>query len=329
MYPLLLQPTVKNYLWGGQRLAAEFHIATDGNTAAEAWMLSCNDAGETVIRNGPDSGRTLADVLFGAAESALGTSFSLSRYFPFLIKLIDAGRDLSVQVHPGDLYAQIHEGGFGKNEAWYILDAEEGATILYGFTRRITREELRERVADQTLEEVLRKVPVKRGDVIYVPAGTVHAVGAGILLAEVQQNSDSTYRLFDYGRTDKNGKPRELHVEKALDVAILEPSFDPEPVHFREETGYSSAVLASCSAFTSEIVRIDTFADFSCGPHSFFSVIVTRGDGRILFANRDYGSDGEMELPKGTSLFLPAGTGDFRMIGECEILLTSQGPAAT
>ncbi len=328
MYPTKLQPAVKNYLWGGRRLAQEFNIASNDPSIAEAWMLSCHSAGESRILNGPFGGQTLGSVLFGEAETALGTSASLAGYFPFLIKLIDAGKDLSVQVHPDDAYAQAHEGGFGKTEVWYVLDAAEGASIRYGFTRTVTKEEIRQRIDAQTLDEVLRKIPVKRGDCIFVPPGTVHAIGAGILIAEVQQNSDATYRLFDYGRTDKQGNVRELHVDKALDVALLEPSPDPAPVEIQERNGYTISLLASCPAFTSELVQIESFAELHCGTYSMVSAVVTGGSGRILFANRTYGSDGEMEIRKGTSVFLPAGTGDFRIEGKCEVLLTARGRIA-
>ena len=328
MYPTKLQPAVKNYLWGGKRLAQEFNIASKDPSIAEAWMLSCHSAGESRILNGPLSGRTLGEVLFGEAETALGTSASLAGYFPFLIKLIDAGKDLSVQVHPDDAYAQAHEGGFGKTEVWYVLDAAEGASIRYGFTRTVTKEAIRQRIEAQTLDEVLRKIPVKRGDCIFVPPGTVHAIGAGILIAEVQQNSDATYRLFDYGRKDKQGNVRELHVDKALDVALLEPSPDPAPVEIQERNGYAISLLASCPAFTSELVQIESFAELHCGTYSMVSAVVTGGSGRILFANRTYGSDGEMEIRKGTSVFLPAGTGDFRIEGKCEVLLTARGRIA-
>lgn len=328
MYPTKLQPAVKNYLWGGKRLSAEFNIASKDPSIAEAWMLSCHNAGESRILNGPSSGKTLGEVLFGDAETALGTSSSLAGYFPFLIKLIDAGKDLSVQVHPDDSYAQVHEGGFGKTEVWYVLDAEEGASIRYGFTRTVTKEEIRQRIASQTFDEVLRKIPVKRGDVIFVPPGTVHAIGAGILIAEVQQNSDATYRLYDYGRKDKEGNLRDLHIDKALDVACLEPAPDLKPVEILERQGYATALLASCPAFTSELVRVRTAADFCCGTYSMISIVVTAGSARIHFANRGYGSDGEMEIRKGTSIFLPAGTGDFRIEGTCEVLMTARGKIA-
>ena len=329
MYPTKLQPAVKNYLWGGKRLAQEFNIASKDPSIAEAWMLSCHSNGESRILNGPLSGQTLGEVLFGEAETALGTSASLAGYFPFLIKLIDAGKDLSVQVHPDDAYAQAHEGGFGKTEVWYVLDAAEGASVRYGFTRAVTKEEIRQRIASQTLDEVLRKIPVRRGDVIFVPPGTVHAIGAGILIAEVQQNSDATYRLFDYGRTDQSGKLRQLHIEKALDVAILEPAPDLKPVEMQDREGYEISLLALCAAFTSELARIRSFAEFHVGTYSMVSAVVTGGAGRILFANRSFGSDGEMEIRKGTSVFLPAGTGNFRIEGKCEVLLTARGRIAT
>ena len=213
---LKLKPGCKDYIWGGQRLKTDFGIQSGLNPLSEAWVLSCHPDGPSVLADGPDKGMTLRAWLDKAGKEALGTACEAFEDFPMLIKLIDAKKDLSIQVHPSDAYALEHEGQYGKTEMWVVLDAEPGASLYYGFDREVSLEEFSSRVSDGTLTEVLRKVPVKPGDVFFIPSGTLHAIGAGLVIAEIQQNSNVTYRVFDYGRLGADGKPRPLHVEKAL-----------------------------------------------------------------------------------------------------------------
>jgi len=218
MYPLLLKPPVKDYLWGGSRLKTEFGFQTEKEIAAEAWVLSCHKDGSCIVSNGEFAGKTLPEVLELWGDNALGEKATKFPYFPLLIKLIDAKQKLSIQVHPDDEYALANEGEFGKTEMWYVVDCDEGAELIYGFSENISKEEFERRIKDNTLTEVCNSVPVHKGDVFFISAGTLHAIGEGILIAEVQQNSNTTYRVSDYRLIDADGKPRPMHIEKAVDV---------------------------------------------------------------------------------------------------------------
>lgn len=199
-----LRPACKSYIWGGRRLIEEYGKGDGAGNLAESWELSCHPDGPSIAADGPYAGRSLPEILAERPEFAGRAVESLGR-FPVLVKLIDAARDLSVQVHPDDAYALKHEGQLGKTEMWYIIDAEPGAGLYCGFRREVTPAQLHTAIEGNTLCELLRRVPVKAGDVVFIPAGTVHAIGAGILLAEIQQSSSVTYRLYDYGRWARTG----------------------------------------------------------------------------------------------------------------------------
>ena len=219
---LKLNAPCKDYIWGGNRLREEYGKVSDADKIAESWELSCHKDGQSVIANGKDKGKTLSEYV-AENKNALGTACDRFEYFPILIKLIDAKDNLSVQVHPDNDYAMRVEGEYGKTEMWYIVDCEEGSQLIYGFDKEISREEFADRIKNNTLLEVTNNVPVHKGDVFFIESGTLHAIGKGILIAEIQQNSNTTYRVYDYGRVGKDGKPRELHIEKAIDVTELCP----------------------------------------------------------------------------------------------------------
>ena len=214
---LKLAPACKDYLWGGTKLITDYGKRYDGARLAETWDLSGHPDGPSVLASGPDAGKTLAEYL-AAHPGALGEHGRKFAELPVLIKLIDAAKDLSIQVHPDDAYARAHEGQNGKTEMWYVLSAAPDAFLYCGFSRDISRDELKRRIADNTLPEVLRRVNVKAGDTVFIPAGTIHAICRGIVVAEVQQSSNVTYRVCDYGRLGPDGKPRALHIAQALDV---------------------------------------------------------------------------------------------------------------
>ena len=221
-----LYPVFKDYLWGGTRLREEYGKKSDLAKVAESWELSCHKDGVSSIGlAGMDATKPVPLTEFirirGKAE-VLGTRPAAFPNFPVMIKLIDAKDNLSVQVHPDDRYAMREEGSVGKTEMWYIVDCDEGAELLYGFDHEVTAEEVRKAALDNTLPQLCNHVPVHKGDVFWINAGTLHAIGKGIVIAEIQQNSNLTYRLYDYGRTDKDGNPRELHLDKALDVLWFE-----------------------------------------------------------------------------------------------------------
>lgn len=274
----MLEPACKDYLWGGSRLKSEYGVRYDGEVLAEAWELSCHPDGPSRIADGPYAGKTLQEYIEKNGWQVLGTNCESYDRFPVLIKLIDAKQNLSVQVHPDDSYALSHEGQYGKTEMWVVCDAEPGAQLYYGFEKEISRDEFRARIEDGTLTEVLHAVPVKKGDVLFIAPGTIHAIGAGILIAEVQQNSNVTYRVFDYGRVGKDGKKRALHIEQALDVTKTAP--------VKMNAG-SYPHLASCDYFTVDRLLLDgrytSLAEGTIDETSFLSVLVLGGEGISAF----------------------------------------------
>ena len=214
-----LRSVYQQYIWGGTKIRDELHKDTgDLSRIAESWEVSTHPAGRSIVASGAFQGLTLNEYFDKVGWITAGSYANKNHQLPILIKYIDAKENLSIQVHPNDKYARKHEGDNGKNEMWFVLGADEGAFIYLGFKRDVTKEEVKERIANNTLEEVLNRVGVKPNEAYYIPAGTVHAIGAGCLICEVQQTSNVTYRIYDYGRVDANGKGRELHVKKALDV---------------------------------------------------------------------------------------------------------------
>lgn len=313
-----LCPALKDYLWGGTRLKNDFGFQTDLDIVAEGWMLSCHKDGENRIENGQYKGKTLSEALDLLGNEGLGTNAQAFDRFPILIKLIDAKKDLSVQVHPDNDYALRVEGEYGKTECWYILDCDEGAELIYGFKQKITQEEFKQRVADNTFLEVVNKVKVHKGDLFFIEAGTLHAIGGGILLAEIQQNSNTTYRVYDYGRLGADGKPRPLHTEKAVEVTnCVPPTHDTKPIGALEQfDGFTKQLLTACNLFT--VYAIDTETAYSgvADEKSFVSLMVTDGAGTI--------SCGGEKLPvkKGDSLLLAANSGIFSVNGKLTLIET-------
>ena len=313
MYILKLNPVFKDYLWGGTKLRDEYGFKSNLEKLAEGWMLSCHKDGENIISNGEFAGKTLTNIV-KEYPHFLGENGKRFEYFPILIKLIDAKNDLSVQVHPDNEYAMKVEGEFGKTECWYILDCDEDAELIYGFNREISSQEFKDRISDNTFLKTVNKVKVKKGDLFFIEAGTLHAIGKGIFLAEIQQNSNTTYRVYDYGRLGADGKPRELHVEKAIDVTNCTPptrSTNPEGKLIVGD-GFTSQLLTKCDLFNVEKVSVTSMYKSFADNKSFVSVLVTDGNGEV---------DGT-EIKKGDSLFIPANYGDFTITGNVEIIVT-------
>ena len=251
MEPLKLKAAFQDYIWGGTRLREEFGKESDLERLAESWELSCHPAGPAVIMNSVNKGLTLKEYLEQDWAVRVGEGAARFSTFPVLIKLIDACQDLSVQVQPDDRYAREHEGGEnGKTECWYIVDCEEGAALAYGFNRELTKEEFRASIQNGTLLDVVQLMPVNKGDVFFIEPGTLHAIGAGILIAEIQQNSNITYRVYDYDRVGLDGKPRELHIDKAVDVTKTWPAPPRRRRPLMQFEGYSADVIADCQFFT-------------------------------------------------------------------------------
>ena len=310
---LKMNPVFKEYMWGGHKLVDEYHKAYDGEVLAESWELSCHPDGESVIANGPDAGKTLGQYIEDYGRQVLGTNCGRFQKFPILIKFIDAKHNLSIQVHPNDQFALEYEGQSGKSEMWYVVDAGSDSFIYYGFERVVSKEEFAQRIEDGTILEVLHKTKVQKGDVFFIEAGTIHAVGKGILLAEIQQNSNVTYRVWDYGRKEK-GKKRELHIEKALAVTKRLPAQ-------RSRLFYPH--VADCDCFTVDRLNMDgkmmCRMEGKVTQESFVSFLFLDGQGWMICPE-----DGSMEpYRKGDSLFLPAGIGKYVIEGSCDALVTT------
>lgn len=309
---LKLKPSCKDYLWGGHRLVEEYGKEYGGEVLAETWELSCHPDGPSVIANGIHAGKTLQQYIDGQGKEVLGTHCARFRDFPILIKVIDAKDNLSVQVHPDNRYALKNEGQYGKTEMWYVMDAGEDAFLYYGFEREISKEEFEKRIQEDTLLEVLHAVPVHKGDVLFIESGTIHAIGKDILIAEIQQNSNVTYRVYDYGRVGKDGHKRELHVDKAVAVTKRAPVV-------KDSSAYPH--VADCDYFTVDKLDLDGALKKKIagvvGQGSFASILVLDGQGIIT-------NDGEtIAYKKGDSFFIPAGSGAYEIEGVCDALVTT------
>lgn len=310
-----LKPVFKDYIWGGQRLKDDFGFESEYDKVAEGWMLSCHKDGKNLIEGGEYDGQSLDEVIEILGKEKVTGKRSLDfPYFPVLIKLIDAKDNLSIQVHPDNEYAKRVENEFGKTEIWYVLDAADDARLIYGFKEKITSEEFRNAIENNTLMEVLNSVKVKKGDLFFIEAGTVHAIGKGTLIAEIQQNSNSTYRVYDYGRLGADGKPRELHIQKAVDVSKTEPpKYDIKPMgETVDSKKYKSTLLTKCDLFTVNHYEISESITLETDENSFNHILAVEGSGKI---------NGK-ELKKGDSFFVPANFGKYDISGNCEIIVT-------
>ncbi len=312
-----LLPAFKDYLWGGTKLRDRYGKHCDLDVVAESWELSAHKEGQSIVASGRYKGMVFAEYLEKIGHDNWGWKCQSLERFPILVKLIDARENLSVQVHPGDDYALNHEDEYGKNEMWYIIDCEEGAGIYCGFNQDVTPEEVQRRIAEDTILEVLNWVPVKPGDAFYISAGTVHAIGKGILLCEVQQSSNCTYRLYDYRRKDKYGNQRELHLEKAL--AVLDYKKYEVPVYEDaciQRPGYSCHILSRCKYFETVRYQVQDSLCLEVDNDSFYSIVCVAGEGSIS------GKDGNMAFMAGDSLFLPMQEAYFTVTGSCDLIVT-------
>lgn len=323
--PFLLKPAGKDYLWGGTRLKDDFAKDIKMEPLAETWECATHPDGQSTVASGPLTGQTLSMVL-KAHPQYLGANAKVQGELPILIKLIDAKADLSLQVHPDDRYAREHEQGqLGKTELWYVLEASPQAHLIYGFARDMTVERVRESIEAGTIEKYLQKVHIHKDDVFYIEAGTVHAIGAGALIAEIQENSNLTYRLYDYDRRDKKGNKRPLHIEKALAVADLSAKTEPrQPMRvLRYHRGFATELLSRCSYFQVERMLLNTercpeMARLQTTDQTFQVLLCTEGCGVI---NNEDGS--VLSFFKGDCIFIPANSMMLKLHGKAQLLKVS------
>ncbi|MEG0751182.1 MAG: type I phosphomannose isomerase catalytic subunit [Oscillospiraceae bacterium] len=317
--PLFLGSVYKNYIWGGENLKKDFNKHTDVTPLAESWELCAHRDGTNIILSGDFAGRTLGEYLRADPAAISGESDGTGE-LPLLIKYIDAREPLSVQVHPDDAYARRIEGENGKTEMWYVLDCEKGASLVYGFNRTVTKHEFEVSIKNGTLETLLRRVPVKRGDVFFIKSTTLHAIGAGILIAEIQQCSNSTYRVYDYGRVDADGRGRELHIRKALDITRLEPSdggINPRAGMITRRDGCVETSLVRCDYFDVRRLDICGKSEVALAEHSFTHLMAVEGEGELEMEGNRY------SLVKGDSIFIPAQSGVCWFRGRCALIAST------
>lgn len=313
MYPLKFEPILKQTLWGGDKIISFKHLDSSLSNVGESWEISAVENNESIVANGPDKGFTLPELLRRYREELVGEA-NYARFgtkFPLLIKFIDAKLDLSIQVHPGDELAKKRHSSYGKNEMWYVVAADEGAKLISGFSEEITPKNYKERVHNGTFAEVLQTCDVQPGDVFYVPAGRVHGIGAGAFVAEIQQTSDITYRIYDYKRKGADGKPRELHTTQAVEAinfADVQDDFrtsyeaiQDEPVELVASPYFTTSLYEMSEEITCDYSELDSFVIFIC----------VEGSCRLIDDNQC-----EVELRSGESVLLPAAIQSVTIIPE-------------
>lgn len=315
--PMFLKPVFQEKIWGGSRLRSVFGFDIPNDKIGEDWAISAHPHGVSVVENGEYQGQKL-DELWQNHKELFGNP--TEPVFPLLIKILDAEDELSVQVHPDDAYGMKHEGELGKTECWYIIDAEPGAEIIYGHHAK-TREELAEMIQEGRWDDLLKKVPVKKGEFFYVPSGTIHAIGKGIMILETQQSSDTTYRVYDYDRKDANGNTRELHIQQSIDVTTV-PAITPQIQMKEVRKGNSSIVTYLETEFFNvyewDIKGITSFKKQA--PYTLATVI--DGAGELVVNEKIY------PLTKGASFILPNDVTEWTVQGELSIIASEPGKAS-
>ena len=298
------KPILKTIIWGGEKIVPYKQIKTDQHSVGESWELSGVKGDESVVAEGPDAGMTLPALIARDGAKLLGKK-NFERFgeeFPLLIKFIDARQDLSIQVHPNDKLAWERHHSKGKTEMWYVVATDEGAHLRSGFAKQVTPEQYEASVANHTITDILTDYRIAPGDVFFLPAGRVHAIGAGSFIAEIQQTSNITYRIYDYGRVGADGKPRELHTElakEAIDYTVL-PDYR---THY--ETAKDRPVeLVSCPYFTTSVLRIENSVTRPVAAHDSFSVYICM-DGAATLTDSNGNS---IELHRGETCLIPAET---------------------
>lgn len=318
MYPLKFEPILKQTLWGGDKIIPFKHLNEKLDNVGESWEISAVEGNESVVANGPDKGLTLPEMVGKYKEELVGEA-NYSRFgtkFPLLIKFIDAKLDLSIQVHPGDELAKIRHNSFGKNEMWYVVGADKGAKLISGFSQKITQKEYKDRVYNGTFAEVLQTTEIAPGDVFYVPAGRVHGIGAGAFVAEIQQTSDITYRIYDYNRKDKDGNLRTLHTSQAMDAINFDDVQDDfrteyercenEPVEIVASPYFTTSVYEMTEEISCDYSELDSFVIFICV------------EGKCKFIDDE---NNEITMEAGETCLLPASMQELTIVPEGKVKL--------
>jgi mannose-6-phosphate isomerase len=313
LYPLLFEPVFKERIWGGRRLTRWFPHLPEG-PIGEAWVLSDHPQGRTPVKNGPLAGETLQSLRARFGTALVGTRGTAAKTgeFPLLFKLLDSQDNLSIQVHPSDDYEGLPPGELGKTEMWVVLHAEPGSKVVYGLKEGTTPESFAAAIQEGRTMDVMREVEVQAGDVLYVPAGTVHALGSGLLIAEIQQSSDTTYRVYDYDRVGLDGKPRELHIEHSLKVSDYGAPPEIRRPTITEPNRWDEICRSPYFAVSQGRVAGEMAGQTS--PESFEAIMLLEGEGAIAWAG------GQEALVAGNTVLVPASLGAYQLRGSFRAL---------
>lgn len=313
IYPLVFEPILKERIWGGTKLKTVFDKPIQSETTGESWELSTVPGDISRIAVGEYKGKLLSELISQYPEEILGGAVhkKFGTEFPLLFKFIDAKDDLSIQVHPNDELAKKRHNSFGKTEMWYVMQADENAKIVVGFKENSSREKYLKNLADKTLLSILEEIPVKKGDVFFLETGTIHAIGAGIVIAEIQQTSDITYRVYDWDRVDAEGKSRELHIDLALD-AINYNKTDTKRSYTEEKN--KSNLVVTCPYFTTDYLPLDGETEIKKQHESFTVYMCMEGDFMIKY------NETVWNYKKGDTILLPATMQDYILAGKAVLL---------
>lgn len=313
LYPLQFNPILKERIWGGEKLNSVLNKPITSNSTGESWEISTVEGDVSIISNGTLKGISLNEVIDSFPNEVLGTTVfdKFGKQFPLLFKYLDAKTDLSIQVHPNDVLAKKRHNSFGKTEMWYIMQADEGSRIIVGFKNNSNAKEYVSHLESNTLLDILEEVKVKTGDVFFLETGTVHAIGAGLLVAEIQQTSDITYRLYDFDRVDSEGNKRELHVELALE-AINYNKVETQK-NYNKDANVSNEMV-NCPYFTTNYLKISGELSVSKSSTSFTVYMCTEGEFQLQFNQIHY------QYSKGDTVLIPAAMTDFNLIGNAVLL---------
>ena len=312
-YPLVFNPIIKERIWGGTKLRDVLHKPIVSNISGESWELSTVPGDVSIVANGALEGTDLNAVVALNPEAVLGKKVvaQFGDQFPLLFKFLDAREDLSIQVHPNDALAKERHNSFGRTEMWYVMQADPGAQLIVGFKEDSNAEAYQTALAQHQVVDLLAKHSVQKGDVFFLETGTVHAIGAGTLIAEIQQTSDITYRIYDFDRRDAQGNLRELHTELALEAINYQRTESKKT--YAQNTNVSN-VMVDCPYFTTSFIPLTDTASVHCTNDSFTVLMVMEGDCTLLCGDK------KMELTKGTTILLPAALEAVQLKGNAELL---------
>ncbi len=313
LYPLQFEPILKERIWGGTKLNTFLNKPITSNITGESWEISTVENDVSIVANGSLKGKSLKELINEFPEAVLGTKVyaQFGKQFPLLFKYLDAREDLSIQLHPNDELSKKRHNSFGKTEMWYVMQADTDARLIVGFKEKSSPEEYIKNLNNKTLLTILDTKKVKQGDVFMLDTGTIHAIGAGIVIAEIQQTSDITYRVYDFDRVDANGKTRELHVDLALEALNYEKI---QAQRFYSKTENITNEIVNCKYFTTNFIPLDGNIEIHKNQTSFTVYMCIEGDFKLTFDNESYNYE------KGVTVLIPAAITDFQLSGKASIL---------